>query len=150
MRYQTLLGAAIMAGLSVALNPPGVKAEEAPDKTPSFGEVLNALMGGHDVMATIDLAQCTGPNPAPAGMRIEGGLHITSFIVPDRKFFAFSDVHPTIDRDGKPFTEYVQYRVSQDGKADIRRTTAMTDPWSVVASSNFTCEIGKGIDFVWR
>lgn len=148
--YQALLGAAALAGWSLMLGPSGVKAEEAPAEASSFDEVLNALLGGNDVMVTVDLAQCTGGNPASPGMRIEGGFHIRSFIVPDRKLVAFSDVHSTIDKQGKPVTEYLQYRVSPDGKTDIRHTTTTTDPWSVISSYNYACEIGKGVNFVWR
>src|SRR5215472_15646913 len=81
--YQALLGAAALAGWSLMLGPSGVKAEEAPAEASSFDEVLSALLGGNDVTVTVDLAQCTGGNPASPGMRIEGGFHIRSFIVPD-------------------------------------------------------------------
>ncbi|MEZ2131396.1 MULTISPECIES: VirK family protein [unclassified Sinorhizobium] len=150
MRYQDLLGTAVIAGLSMAAGPSGAKAEDEPTKTPSFDELLNALLGGNDVTVTVDLAQCTGGNPASPGMRIEGGFHIKSFIVPDRKLVAFSDVHSTIDKQGKPLTEYLQYRVSPDGKTDIRHTTTTTDPWSIISTYNYACEIGKGVNFVWR
>ena len=149
MRSQILLCGAI-AALSVVLAPSESIAGGVTGATPSFNTILDALLGGNDVTVTVDLAQCIGPSSASPGMRIEGGFHIGSFIVPERKFVAFSDIHATIDKDGKPLTEYVQYRLSPDGRTNIRHTTTSTDPWSVISSFNYACEIGKGVNFVWR
>jgi hypothetical protein len=61
---------------------------------------------------------------------------------------AFSDVHPTLDPQNHPLTEYIQYRLKVDGQVSVRSSAVLSEANVAIPRGDFACTMGQGIRFL--
>ncbi|TAT73454.1 hypothetical protein ELI54_34280 [Rhizobium ruizarguesonis] len=138
-----------LIGSSVALLVVfGPAPAQEPTRVPEFDEIVGALSQAKQVTVIIDFSRCIGSlDSAPP--RILAGLKIQSFMVVDGDQIAFSDAHATLDKDGKPFTDYVRYHVNREGIVEIRHSMVHTRGPAIKPAETYRCSIGNAAHFIW-
>ena len=112
-----------------------------------YDDVKEALLAGKQVSVLMDFAQCTDDaNRDKSGPKLKGGYRINSFLIPDDAYIAFSDAHETLNKDEKPKTEFIRYRLTADNKLTIRTFSITGDV--VTPRARFTCHLNAGARFV--
>jgi VirK protein len=125
-------------------------AEDRPNPSgPSgYARLLSALTAGRDVTALAHFDQCALVGTANHGPAVVGGFRIESFIVPGNRYIAFSSVHETLNEHNQRVTEFIRYRVMQDGKVSIRTLSVQHASAEVSNEAQYECQIGTGVDFI--
>ncbi|WP_426162328.1 VirK family protein [Pseudoduganella sp. R-34] len=130
-----------LAGFSLVLLSTTAGAAELP----GYGDVVEALMHGRSVALTMDLAQCVD-NLGAKGPDRRAGLAIGSFMLPG-SYLAFSDTHFTLSPIGSPATEFMRYRLNNDGSLTLDVTVLGMPDYHPVRQMNYRCTIGAGARF---
>jgi len=116
----------------------------------SYTQILVALTSGKSVAVIVNFGQCTLAATGASGPDVKGGFHIGSYLIPGNQYIAFSDVHETLSPQNARVTEYVRYRLTPDGKVDIRTTTVQLSDGTLSNQAEYSCSLGKGISFNWH
>jgi hypothetical protein len=112
-----------------------------------YSRLWAALTSGRDVTVVVRFNLCTIVGTSKAGPLMTGGFHIGEFLAVDNQYLAFSSVHATLSSKNERVTEYIRYRATPDSKVSIR-TTSLQPDGSVGNASEYSCEIGAGVE-VW-
>lgn len=76
------------------------------------------------------------------------GLTIGNFMIPG-PYIAFSDTHFTLLPDSAPVTEFMRYKLNEDGSLKLDITVLRMPDYEFVRKMSFQCQIGSGARF-WR
>jgi hypothetical protein len=89
-------------------------------------------------------AQTKAPVPI-----VSGGFAIRDFIEVNGNSIAFADQHFTVQPNGSPVLELIQYRVTQDNSASVTvRSLSPTTYQPVGEPRVFQCVLGDGLRFL--
>lgn len=139
----------MIAGCAAMMLAGHADARQRPTSVASYDRIANALLSGKDTTVIVDFAHCSASDRTLPPLKIKAGLHIHSFIIPDGKFIAFSDVHSTLDRSGAMVTEYLRYHVNRDNTVEVDHSTLAGNGNGVGVAAAYTCKIGDGVHFTW-
>jgi hypothetical protein len=119
----------------------------AADSGSTFSKVLAALQTADTVKVIVDLQHCHLRDGHAEGPRVLGGLVINAFNVVPEKGILFSDVHDTLDANGKPVTAYIRYDLEADDELALTVTRIPAD--GKTTEDAFVCPVPGGARFVW-
>lgn len=145
-RGKILCAAILLIALSGICNV--AQAASATPSLSTYTQLENALNAGKSVHVALDFSRCTVAGSQQAGPSLKGGMQIGSFLIPDGKFIAFSDVHQTLDSQNHPVTEYIRYEVRPDGQVSIRSAILQTSADTASLRGTYICTIGHGANFI--
>jgi VirK protein len=117
------------------------------DSIPKYGDVLEALEGARVVKVMVDLHACHLPRGNVPGPDVVGGLTIDAFNEVPGKGILFSDVHQTLDAQGKPTTAYIRYDLTETDKLTVTVTRFSAN--GTRKEDTFVCPVPGGARFAW-
>ncbi|CAD0217261.1 MULTISPECIES: VirK family protein [Rhizobium/Agrobacterium group] len=114
----------------------------------TLSEIELALTAGKPVNVTVDLSLCApGVADTPA-TKTQGGMRIDAYRITTDGTLAFADQHFTIDRDGKPITQFIRYQIRSNGDADFTMVTFNMPTYERKGTSlAYKCAIDHGLSF---
>lgn len=110
-----------------------------------FRAVLSALRSGKEVTMVADLSQCIDNRSGKAGPPIIAGLDIRSFMIAANKTILFSDVHDSVDPNGRETTEYIKYALDAGGTLHI--TVSSVSLGKVAQRDTISCRLPSSAVF---
>jgi hypothetical protein len=140
---------AVGTACSLAAVPANAKAKAAN----TYKQLRTQLFSGAPTTAIFTPGQCQSTqqnqNNAPAPT-VSGGLQIRDFMEANGNTIAFSDQHVTLQPNGTPVLELIQYRVAQNNTATVTVSSLSPTTYQTVAAAQvFQCVLGKGLRFTY-
>ncbi|AMA60190.1 VirK family protein [Bradyrhizobium sp. CCGE-LA001] len=121
----------------------------AEEPSPSYAEVLDALLAGKNVKLILDMSRCTAANGGKPGSTMQAGLAISAFRVTAQNGISFANAHQTMDGSGHAVTEYIRHSLSREGKLTVRASKLIVGTTELVNQGEFVCEVPDGARFTW-
>jgi len=123
-------------------------AQAAAQSISGYAQLESALTEGQDISVQVDLGRCTVADTGKPGPQLRGGTRIGTFLIPDNKYVAFTDVHPTLDAQNHPVTEYIRYQITPDGAVTVRTAFRSGSSDTATPRGVYNCAINQGIRLI--
>jgi hypothetical protein len=145
MSVITVAGLVVLIQGSASGSPVAAPSPDHRNAITTYTQLVTALIRSEDVAITTSFPKCTAGGTGAPGPAVTGGFHLNGFqLAADN--IAFADVHPTLDPQNHPVTEYIRYKVTTDNVVTISTTTLGADS-TVVRSTSFRCPMNSGATF---
>ena len=141
--------AAVGTAFSLSAGLANAKAEAANP----YQQLRMQLFSGVSTTAIFSPSQCQNGQQAQTKAAVpivSGGFAIRDFMEVNGNTIAFADQHFTVQPNGSPVLELIQYRVTQNDSATVTvRSLSPTTYQAVAEPRVFQCVLGDGLRFAY-